>query len=338
MKIIGHERVLTMLERESSSPSGAYMLVGAGGVGKATVARWFAARLLCPTGGVHAEECRSCRLVQTGNHPDLVSVEPEGRQSLGVEVARATVQAASMTPVEADRKVFVIEDAGNMTEQAANALLKTLEEPTETTVFIIAIESEDLLPATVASRCHTVHFGRVSETELVSGLVAAGVDADRAQSLARMAGGRPGLALTLAKNPAAAEFRSKWLQVPTRVTGRPGEAFLLADEMYASPEALLTEVGADGDNSEKADREKRRTQNALLATGLEMLASFYADAAAIQLGGPIRNGDVPVADLTAVGPFRAAEKAGLVLDTIGDLQMNLRPKLLLANLFVALAD
>lgn len=338
MSIIGHGRVLEILEKEAPAPSGAYMLVGASGVGKATVGRWFSSLVLCPTSGKHDGECRSCRLVEAGHHPDLVLVEPEGRQSIGVEVARSTVQQASLRPVESSRRVFLIEEAGNMTDQAANALLKTLEEPTRSTVFVLAVESESFLPATVASRCHTIHLGRVPEIEIVEGLVARGIERVKAEAVAKMAGGRPGLAINLADSPEAADFRLKWLGVPGRLTGNPGDAFLLADEMYESPDPLIPDGGSDDEDAEKSDRDKRRMRNTLLAAGLETLASWYGDSAAVQIGGPVRNTDIPVLVLTRLSPESAVKRAEMVLAAVQDLQRNLRPKLLLANLFVSLAE
>jgi DNA polymerase-3 subunit delta' len=338
--IIGHRRVLELLFREASAPASAYLFVGATGVGKATAARRFAAILLCPTSGRHETPCRSCRLAAAGTHPDLVLVEPEGRQRLGVEQARSTIQQSVMTPVESSRKLFLLEEAGSMTEQAANALLKTLEEPSPTSVFVLVAESEDDLPTTVASRCRTIHFGRVDEQELAEGLVARGVDPDRAAGLAGVSGGRPGLALTLLSIPAISEFRQAWLGVPGRVTDRPGESFALAAEMLETVDPLLEAVDvAEGETKaqrERADRERRRARQALLVTGLEILASWYADAAAVQFGGPVRNRDVPVAELTRVAPSVAVRTSEMVLDAAADLRANLRPQLLLADLFASM--
>lgn len=335
--VIGHGRVTDLLQREAASPANAYLFVGAAGVGKATVARRFAALLLCPEAGVHETACRSCRRIESGNHPDLVVVEPEGRQTLGVEQARATIQRAVLGPVESERKVFLFEEAGLMTDQAANALLKTLEEPTATTVFLLVTESEDQLPATVASRCRTVHFGRVDDGVIIEAL-SARIPTEQAEALARMAGGRPGLALTLIASEQVAEFRTAWLSLALRVTERPGEAFLLAEEMLESTEPLAEAAQeSEGTSSEQAAKNRRRARQALLATGLEILASWYADAASVQFGGPIRNRDVPVASLTRVPPGVAVRNAELVLDAVTDLQANLRPQLLLANLFTSLA-
>jgi DNA polymerase-3 subunit delta' len=333
--VIGHERVVELLAREIGAPASSYLFVGATGVGKATVARRFAAALVCPTGGSHEGECGSCRRARSGSHPDVVEVEPEGRQSLGVDQARATIAQAALTPVEATRKVFAFEEAGAMTEQAANALLKTLEEPTATTVFLLVSESEDDLPATVASRCRTVHFGRVADDVIVRALVDGGVDPDHAETLTRLAGGRPGLALTLHASPAVAEFRIAWLSVPTRATDRPGESFVLAQELLAAVDPLLEGVG-EGLPKEQADKDRRRARQALLATGLEIVASWYLDAATVQLGGQVRNRDVPAATLTAVSPARAVANADRALDAVADLQANLRPQLLLADLLTDL--
>lgn len=337
--IVGHARVAELLRREARSPANAYLFTGVSGVGKATVARAFVTLLLCPEGGDHDEPCRSCRRVVSGNHPDLTVVRPEGRQSLGVDQARSTVQQAVMAPVEGDRKVFLLEEASATTEQAANALLKTLEEPTATTVFVLVAEAEDDLPSTVASRCRSIHFGRVPEPEIREALESAGVASERAAVLATMVGGRPGLAMALAASPDVAEYRSRWLEIPHRVSDRPGESFQLAQEILAAADPLADgAVDADGLTKEEADRGRRRARTALLVTGLEILATWYADAAAVQYGSQIRNADVSVASLTAVSPRRAVRNAEIVLDAVADLQANLRPQLLLANLFTELGS
>lgn len=335
--VIGHAGPIALLRREVSGPAGAYLFVGASGVGKATAGRAFAAGLVCPDRLAHEEPCRSCRRVVSGNHPDIVVVEPEGRQSLGVEQARHTIAQAVMTPVESARKVFIFPEADAMTEQAANALLKTLEEPTATTVFVLVVESEEDLPSTVASRCRTVHFGRVPEDVLMEALSArADVDPLEAADLARVAAGRPGLALGLLERPEIGRYRRAWLDVPVRVTERTGEAFVLATEMLDLTDEVVPEPAEDLPK-DQAERDRRRSRQALLASGLEILASWYADAATLQFGGPVRNTDLDVTDLTMVSAARAIRNADHALDAVLDLQANLRPQLVLANLFTTLA-
>ncbi|MEX0667686.1 MAG: hypothetical protein WD313_05100, partial [Acidimicrobiia bacterium] len=104
--VIGHREIVTFLQAEMAAPGHAYLFTGASAVGKATVAREFARLLLCPEAGAHVEPCRSCRRVASGNHPDLISVEPEGRTSLGVDQARGVVSQAALSPVESPTRVF----------------------------------------------------------------------------------------------------------------------------------------------------------------------------------------------------------------------------------------
>jgi DNA polymerase-3 subunit delta' len=344
--VIGHKAVCSLLESEAARPAHAYLFVGPASTGKATVARRFAAALLCLSG-----EPGCVRRVLRAAHPDLVLVEPDGTTALTVDQARATVARASLAPVEADRKVFLFEEAGMMNDEAANALLKTLEEPSATTVFVLVAESEDELPATIASRSRSVFFGRVTDTEIVAALEARGVDPERAVHAAATSGGRPGLALMLATRPEVAAFRRAWLEVPSRLEPAPGHAFRLAEEVMAASEPLLaalddrqqSEIDAASDDgtirvmTERHDRERRRAAAALHVTGLEILASWYRDAAAAQFGAPVRNRDVSGAELAGVAPAAAVARADVVLAAIASLEANQRADLALANLFTDLA-
>lgn len=343
--IIGHDRVIDLLLTEADRPSQAYLFVGPQGVGKGTIARRFAGTLICET-----DRCRDRVLRE--RHPDVVVVTPEGRTMMGVEQARSTIAQSNLTPVESDRKVFILDEASSMSEAAANAMLKTLEEPSGSTIFILVADAEDDLPPTIASRCRTVRFGRVGDPEIAAALEAQGIDHDHAAETARIAGGRPGLALAFATQPEAAEFRTAWLSVPGRVSQQPGVGFMLAEEMLAASKPLLAAVEsaheaaiavaeADGAEVSRAvrDRHERavhRAGQALTISGLEMLASWYTDAASAQFGGPVRNPDVPAADLVRVVPAAAVRHAERILETVLALQQNQRPQLVLASLFNAL--
>ena len=342
--IVGHRGVIELLEREIIEPAQSYLFVGPSNVGKATIARRFAAALLC--GEDHACFGR----VLAGVHPDLVLVEPEGRASITVDQARRVVSQATRTPLVSDRKVFLLEEGGMMNDEAANALLKTLEEPTPATVFVIVTETEDDLPDTVASRCRTVALGRVSEPEVATGLTDLGIEEDQAIEAARIAGGRPGLALALATEPQVADYRRLWLSIPMRLGEHPGDAFRLADETRAAAEPLLAalkerqqeERDVLGDDAPKSlrdrqTRELKRATDALYVTGLEILASFYRDVAAAQFGSPVRNTDVPVSALSSMTPRRAIAGAERILVAIEALAANQRPQLAFANLFAELA-
>jgi DNA polymerase-3 subunit delta' len=340
--LIGHAPVIDLLRAEAANPSQAYLFVGPASTGKASAARRFASALLC------SEDPGCVRRVMEGTHPDVVLVEPEGRASITVDQTRHAVAQASLAPMEGSRKVFLFEEGGMMNEGAANALLKTLEEPTRSTTFLLVAESEDDLPETVASRCRTVVFGRVSEEEVGRGLIRLGIEAEHAQQVARISGGRPGLARALATEPDVASYRHVWLSVPLRLPEHPGDAFTLAEEITTAAEPLLAALKnrhraeaaaleAEGVRNkalrERHERSLKRAASALYVSGLEILAGFYRDVAAAQFGGTVRNSDVPPKAFTSVLPARAVRNATRVLETIDALRANQRPQLAFAALF-----
>lgn len=343
--LVGHGGVLDLLTSELETPSQAYLFVGPSNVGKASIARRFAAAL------VGGEDADAVRRAKAGSHPDLVLIAPEGRSSITVDQARGVVSSAVLSPLEADRKVFLLEEASMLNEEAANALLKTIEEPIASTTFVLVADSEDDLPATVASRCRTIVFGRVPEADIALGLIELGIDADAANDAARMSGGRPGLAVALAREPRVGAFRDAWLSIPNRLTDHPGDAYRITSDVIEATEPLLeavkgrqeAEIERDhGDGvvpklvAERQQRELARASDALYVTGLELLASFYRDTASAQLGGPVQNTDLPVASLTRVTSATAVQNASRVLDTIDALHANQRPNLALAALFLDL--
>ncbi|MGI9666285.1 MAG: ATP-binding protein [Acidimicrobiia bacterium] len=343
--VIGHESVIELLEKEVAVPSQAYLFVGPSNVGKATIARRFASAVVA--GGDDDAERRAVG----GNHPDLVVIAPEGRASITVDQARGIVADAVRSPLDADRKVFLIEEASLLNDEAANALLKTIEEPIDSTRFVLVAESEDDLPPTVASRCRTIVFSRVTDAEVADGLVARGVDADAAEMTARISGGRPGLAIALATEPAVAAFREAWVDVPENLTDHPGDSYRLVTKVLDATEPLLeavkrrqqdeVDLAYQGESvpkhvTERHQRELARSSDALYATGLELLATFYRDVAAAQFGASVMNSDVSVSSFTRITPLTAVSNAERVLETVESLEANQRPQLALAALFVDL--
>lgn len=331
--VIGHQGVVELLRSELNHPAQAYLFVGPQSVGKEFVALRFATGLL---GGEEDERARRLALMRA--HPDLRVLEPEGATSLGVDQAREVVSRASLAPVEAARTIFFFPDAGSMTEQAANALLKTLEEPISQVVFLLVAESEDDFPSTVASRCRTVHMGRVPVADVAAALVERGLSEEAAEGVAVVSGGRPGLALALMSQPEVARFRQLWLRIPGQVTPHPGDGQRLAMEVLGELAPLVERSVPDDLAKDKAQRARRRAEMSLLVSGLEILASWYSDSASLQLGGPIRNSDLDLAAFTDIAPRRAVTSAEKVLDAVVDIQANLRRELVLANLFSSLGS
>ncbi len=197
----------------------AVVVTGPAGVGKSTLALDIAAALLCSAEDPAAKpcgDCRACRMVGHGNHPDLHRLAPSGAGG-GISIGgrgergvRDLVSDLALLPVEGGARVAIIEAAHRMSEDAQSALLKTLEEPpTGTTILLCADDEERLLP-TIRSRCTRIRLGPLGIRDVEAVLAARGVaDAPTAARLARITDGRPGHAIAFALAPAAATSRGE---------------------------------------------------------------------------------------------------------------------------------
>src|ERR687896_1075215 len=165
-------------------PAHAYLLHGPAGTGKRAAARDFAAALLSRA----TPDPESARArVEHGAHPDLSWVAPSGaHEMLRRDVADAVVSAPAHTPFEARHRVFVLERADTMNDEAANSLLKTLEEPPPYVVLLLLTNRPGQVLPTIASRCQPVRFDPLSADELTERLVADGVEPSRARACARL--------------------------------------------------------------------------------------------------------------------------------------------------------
>jgi DNA polymerase-3 subunit delta' len=167
--VVGHDEAVELLEEAVASErvTHAWLFVGPPGIGKLHTARVFAAALNCPAGGDGT--CDSCRRILRGVHPDVHLIVPEG-DNLLVEDVRAVREEASRTHFEAPTAVFILDEADRLTEAAANALLKVLEEPPPDVVFILVARSAEALVDTVPSRASTLPFVSLSLGELTAAL------------------------------------------------------------------------------------------------------------------------------------------------------------------------
>lgn len=193
--IEAHPHARVVLGRALSptgAPSHAYLFHGPTGTGKRAVARGFAAALLAD--GSNDPSDVAARVAR-GSHPDLIWVKPSGAAEMLVsDIDEPVIVGATRTPFESSRRVFVIEAAHTMNDQAANRMLKTLEEPASFVHLILLAERpEDVLP-TIASRCQPVRFDQLSSELIQARLEAQGVEQDTAAACARLALGDAELA------------------------------------------------------------------------------------------------------------------------------------------------
>src|SRR5436190_6785589 len=187
--------VLTAALPPHGAPSHAYLFCGPAGSGKAAVARAFAVALL--TEGA-ADPAGAAVRIEHGVHPDLTWVAPASAAGILVgDVDEAVVAGAARTPFESTRRVFVIEDADELNDQAANRMLKTLEEPPSFAHLILLTSRPGEVLPTIASRCQAVRFDAPSVDEIAARLARHGVGSQVADACARLGLGDASRALSL---------------------------------------------------------------------------------------------------------------------------------------------
>ena len=202
-------------------PSHAYLFHGPAGAGKRRVARAMAAALLAK--GASAPETVAER-VERDSHPDLTWVRPSGAAEMLVgDIDEAVVAAASRTPFESARRVFVIEGAETLNDQAANRLLKTLEEPPPFVHLLLLSDRLQDVMGTIVSRCQLVRFDPLPAELIESSLTSVGVDASRARAAARLAMGDAVLAERLSGEEGAALRACAEVLARAALTGETAE-------------------------------------------------------------------------------------------------------------------
>jgi DNA polymerase-3 subunit delta' len=314
--ILGNEGALRLLEGAlaSGEVAHAYLFYGPPGVGKRTVARRFGAALVA--GGDARAEDRARR----GLHPDLTEVEPDGAFTTIGQV-REVVRLAASRPFEGARRVFILE-ADTLNVQAANALLKTLEEPEGETIFVLLAASREGVLPTILSRAQAVRFNPVP-TKLVTGfLEERGVEEPGlAAALGR---GSVGLSLRYAGERELKELREAIFEAAFSFGGDfeerarvVREIVARAEAVGAAREALLLEGFEEPDRRarEGAKRAGRAARDGAMREALELLALVYRDAAAIEAGAPelVANVDRVEEIRRLVEEYRGADWAGAAL-------------------------
>ena len=220
-QVYGQRQAKNLLSRslEADRLAHAYLFQGPGGVGKQLFARELAAVINCaaPKGIEVCGVCSSCKKMAAGSHPDFVLVSPE-KGAIKIDQIRSLIKDLSFDPYEGKSRVVVIEDVHTMRQEAANALLKTLEEPPPNNLLILTADASGNVLQTILSRCQTIPFYSLTTDETVAILLQQDteIDEETALLLARLSEGSPGNALLL--------HQKKLTQLLQEVVG------LLADE------------------------------------------------------------------------------------------------------------
>ena len=267
----GHASALAAIDAMlRTGPPHAMLLTGPAGIGKTTLATDIAAGLLCRDPDAAARPCgtcRGCRLREHGNHPDLHwlrPVGPGGQIILGKKEdlpdspprgVRHLVHDLSRLPMEGGARVAIIEAAHRMGDEAQGALLKTLEEPPTGVTIILCADEEAMLLPTIRSRCARLRLGPVGARDIEAILADQGVaDAPLAARLARLAGGRPGVALAWARAPEALRLRGELARTLLDLLDRGPSARLTAMR-EAIPSAMALAAALDAGAVVAADQD-----------------------------------------------------------------------------------
>ncbi len=296
-RIVGQKTATNQLRQAAAAPVHAYLLLGPAGVGTFEAALGFAGLVVAGQASGPALE-RALSLAVEAKHPDVVVFEPEGN-ALRVDEATEIIRVAQISPIEGDRKVVIVRGIDSIQEAAIGKLLKVIEEPPESTVFVLLAEHVPPEIVTIASRCVTVEFGPIASAVLEAALVGDGVSPANAKRAAAASGGDLARARILAGDDDLAARADLWRSVPDRLAGNGSVVWELVaqlrDAMDVSVAALVAhhdaemaaleaEIEVRGERGSgrtalqaRHKRELRRQRTDEIRFGLGLLARRYLE-------------------------------------------------------------
>jgi len=369
--VIGQDSAVATLERAVTDPASmthAWLLTGPPGSGRSVAARAFAAALECPRGG--CGECRECRTAVDGTHADVDVIATEGL-SIKVEQARELAAMSALRPSVGPWRVIIVEDADRLTERAADALLKAIEEPVPRTVWILCAPSLEDVVITIRSRSRHVRL-RTPPAEAVAELLHRrdGVEMPMAMYAARAAQSHVGLARRLARDEGARIRRRDVISLAGRIHG-VGDAIGAAADLASIADEESTAAAAERDTAERQrlmevlgadpsartqpphirsqlsglekEQKARATRHSrdVLDRSLVDLLSVYRDALILHSGaalGLVNQDSLPI--VQGVARSMSAEQLLQAMDAIGTARerigLNVAPLLALEAMAISL--
>ncbi len=266
--MIGQDLAADVLKRavRSGKITHAYLFTGPEGVGKTTGALAFAAALNCesPTPeGDACGTCISCHMVDSMGHPDVEIIRPAGAVTK-IDQMREMRRSTQYAPIKGRFRVVIVEQADTMNDDSSNSILKTLEEPPEYLILILLSRNPSLLLQTIRSRCMRLRFANVAADVVTRALIERyQAREDQAEFLAAYSEGRPGIAVGLLSNEAFAEFRSRVIELASRIRQNKLPAALRVSEEF---QKLTT-----------GDKEDNQGKRVAIRMAIDSLILIYRD-------------------------------------------------------------
>jgi len=332
--LIGHEWAVNLLSRhiESDQVRHAYLITGPDGVGKRTLAMRFAQALNCTDSvkpGEICGQCRACKFIHRKQFPDLHIVEAEDVGGiLKVEQIRELQHQLALSPYEGRRRVSLMLRFHEANENAANALLKTLEEPAPKVVMLLTAQSKETLLPTISSRCEILPLRDVSRDQIEDALIERGEGREKAALLARLAAGRPGWAFHHALNPDLLNERTESIEELINILqiGRL--------ERFKHVDRLTREWERERKRGGKHPRLRA-------ISALEYWVSLWRDAMLLAYDATAEQRNVDRAQdiemlVSALPPEKISDNLGKIERLKGDLQKNANVRLAMETLMLDL--
>lgn len=236
--VLGHDWAVDFLRKSLRNGRNrhAYLITGTSNIGKMQLARAFAMALNCTHDDPEQRpdlRCRSCKLIASGNHPDMLYSELDERTgTLKIDAIREVTRLLALKPYDSRYRVAIFQDFDRAAPRAQDALLKTLEEPAPHAVLIVLAQSTETIMPTITSRCQIVPLRPVASETVKGILLDKGADEAQATLLARLSSGRVGWALAALENETILQERDEMLNMlENAIAGNRRERFAIAEEL-----------------------------------------------------------------------------------------------------------